>query len=364
MKRSLKPKRAGFTLIELLVVIAIIALLIGILLPALGKARSSARLVICLSNLRQLGVAANSYASSFRDFTPTYVPSPTRVLATEYSDLRGPHADDTAYAAAQAVDILRRRAGGDSSNMPAISNWIPHVLYSHLPLLDFMDVSLPTKLVACPDDKLRLLMQADPQNFRTSVPNNPGVDDSGNPDPNGWRWAYSSSYEISVTAYSNDSARQARRATGASTQYAIVPGGNHATFGTSPNITGTPPPYLGKRKWTDTAFPSGKVFMSESIVYHGGVPKFNLFDDAKVPQMFYDGSSSVRVTSTSNLGFSPVAPNSAAPQRITYAPRGWEPPTRTGQATEDFPGRFKWTRGGRTGIDFGGSEVDTSGWTY
>ena len=51
-------------------VISIIALLIGILLPALGAARAAGRSAVCKSNLRQQGIAVNSYAADFQDFVP------------------------------------------------------------------------------------------------------------------------------------------------------------------------------------------------------------------------------------------------------------------------------------------------------
>jgi prepilin-type N-terminal cleavage/methylation domain-containing protein len=60
----------GFTLIELLVVIAVIALLIGILLPALGKARRAAQLGKCLANVRSMGTAMTLYANDSKSWFP------------------------------------------------------------------------------------------------------------------------------------------------------------------------------------------------------------------------------------------------------------------------------------------------------
>lgn len=367
----------AFTLIELLIAVAIIAVLIGILLPAVGGVRKQAKLTICLANERTYATAMGSYAAEKKD----------RLAAMDWrsgdaypSDLPGwgPLAgkyfpEDLVAASYQVVSIIRHKTNLGSDFAPVPENWIPFILYTHIPLNDYIGGVLPSPVAACTEDAWRIAVQrkwSNPRDAGLPYPENGGDGSSTN-----WRWPFSTSYNIHQAHWGPSRARYQYNAR------TTVPGyfltaiwyptdtGGGVYYSKEGVADEHMPGQFGYNKLTDVRFPSSKTIMSDEWGRHfGRRPLHFSAPESRQPLAFYDGSVRVFTTGETNPGWNPVnrSERSNMTSRLSYTKQqqSFDPPMNpvskvlpddgSGFERSQYrvcAGWFRYTRGGLFGWD-------------
>ncbi|MFG0305128.1 MAG: type II secretion system protein [Phycisphaerales bacterium JB040] len=321
-------RSSAFTLIELLVTLAIIALLVGLLLPAMGGARATARDLVSRANLRALGSAHAGYNADNRERLPTFTqPSVT----------------------GQMLRILERRTGRSDLSEPIRRR--PFVRYTHLVLIDYLASDLPNPMLVNPGDRALVEWAENPRSAETNglLPYQSGFVPPRFDDDEGWRdrgviqaFAYGTSYQTTAAAWCAD---------------------EDPTFSPDPHNANFYAPPLGRRanrlqrSATDVLFPASKVHLFEEYDFVSdprGV--FCLYPEASTATLQFDASVRKQRTEEINPGWSPASPNQLAFQK--YRPMDKFPAWADGKPGTRLLARHRFTRAGLRGIDFGGEEID------
>jgi hypothetical protein len=339
MSRFACPGReGGFARVEAVAVLFVVLVMAALLLASGSYERRTAMLNRDLANLRQIGAWTFAYANDFEDRHPSFSSAPD----STWPDIRATLTQHPLrQAVGHAIDIVRRRTGRSAFPLP--NGWFPHVLYTHLVLLDYVDRPLPDTIFVSTGDRYRLNWLDDPINKHDERFWQPFQNPESGPVPQySWRWPYSASFQTPVAWYDKSEAGS-RISLGPHSSYSI-PGGA----------------VLGGHNLSDVAFPAQKVMLYDYGAWHfSRRPKYFLAKTSRVSVLMGDGGASARLTGDANEGWKPNYPTSARPTVSLYIARSWEPPNAEPGRPDRFIGHYRWTRGGINGRDFDGPEINT-----
>lgn len=324
---------AGFTLIELLVVIAIISLLVSLLLPAIAKARKSAREAKCMTQMNQYTRGFYQYALDFKDRIATY--SWRRNTGYFYGGRSyGPYASDYEAAKWQMNAMLREVS-------PVVyqeeGNFIPHPNLSLVIMQAYLANRVPDPVSLCPEDLY--LQNVREVALRTRIATSINF--------------ARSSYQFPIPFWGVDRDTPNTSIRISDNQFVTL----------SPNAE------LGRRRISEIVFPAQKAMFYEQFSRHEHRPTHFSLPIADNLVTACDGSTRRMFTRDVNRGgFITVSGGIAGNgggivrQNITYTPIAsqGQPAIPPGMSATN-PIRWAMTLDGLKGVDWGGSEPYANG---
>ena len=345
-------RRNGYTLSECAVLMVVIGLLVAILLPMLGASRLSQRGMSSSQKLLAIGQMGMMYAQDNADRLFTYSWRGGETYIMPWGSKRTP-SDDQEASSYQNQEILIRQTGriyGDFKFQNYTSR-LPHRRYSHLVLMDYLDLPFPSELFIDPSDANQLEWASDPLSFSSGsgVPYSEGDAAEGYDDDGNWttravlqRWPFASSYLPVPDAWQPDRGER----------YIPVEDTPHLFTDQQYRVQ-----LADGRRLSDVLHNSNKVWIHEEFDRERANPLYFGYDDAQAEKLMFDGSV--------NSWASGIAAPSVVPElgqmhwQQAYVPIDTFP-LPVGGLGDDTPvsQRYRWTYGGLSGINYGSFSFD------
>ncbi|MDF1810483.1 MAG: type II secretion system protein [Phycisphaerales bacterium] len=345
-------RQRGYGLIETVVGVTIVGLMILILVPALHNARSQMHRSNSTAKLMMIGQGGAMYAqgNSGRLFGYSWRPGETYMLpdGRTYTEL-----DALRTSARQNQEVLMRRTGRTIGEFKILLMGlrVPHRRYSHLVLMDYLNLSIESKLFIDPADEKLERWHDNPLEYRDQVMTIPyahnqdyvGYDEDGS-----WlettvrqRWTFGSSYHSGPSVWQADYP---------STRYIPLSRTPHlfaSTFFDTVDLH-------NGRSLEEVAMPSNKVWLFEEFDREQAGDPYFAYGRSRTEKLMFDGSVNSWLSGEASRS---VVPENGGIWAQTYVPLDQFPIPLGGLGDERLINqRFRWTHLGLSGVDYGLSE--------